>query len=94
MGAIYYHSKFRSINKFDEFQKELSELEELTLRSISKPQKLDCIPKLTKLKHLTLQLCGFENIDAAVHLKSLQYLQLWRLPKLTDLEFVSQMKDL
>lgn len=73
---------------------QLSELEELTLRSISKPQKLDCIPELTKLKHLTLQLCGFENIDAAVHLKSLQYLQLWRLPKLTDLEFVSQMKDL
>ncbi|MFK8270586.1 leucine-rich repeat domain-containing protein [Capnocytophaga stomatis] len=73
---------------------QLSELENLTLRSTSKPKTLDCISKFTKLKHLTLQLCGFENIDAAIHLKSLQYLQLWRLPKLTDLEFVSQMKDL
>ena len=72
----------------------LSALETLTLRSISKPQHIDFINRLKNLQFLTLQLCSFENIDAAAQLPKLKYLQLWRLPKLKNLDFVSQMQGL
>ena len=72
----------------------LSALETLTLRSISKPQHINFINGLKNLQFLTLQLCSFENIDAAAQLPKLKYLQLWRLPKLKNLDFVSQMQGL
>ncbi|MBH5330299.1 hypothetical protein H9Q10_11560 [Eikenella sp. S3360] len=72
----------------------LPELERLVLRSISKPKNLDFVSGLKGLQYLTLQLCGFENVDAAARLPELKYLQLWRLPKLENLDFVSQMHSL
>jgi len=78
----------------DQALPELQELEALVLRSISKPKRLDFVAGLNNLQYLTLQLCGFENIDAAAQLPTLNYLQLWRLPKLGNLDFVSQMQNL
>ena len=78
----------------DQALPELQELEALVLRSISKPKSLDFVAGLNNLQYLTLQLCGFENIDAAAQLPALKYLQLWRLPKLGNLDFVSQMQNL
>lgn len=72
----------------------LDELETLMLRSISKPQHIDFIGGLKNLQFLTLQLCGFENMDAAAQAPKLKYLEMWRLPKLKNLDFVSRMQAL
>lgn len=78
----------------DKVLPQLHELEKLRLRSVSKPKNLNCIAGLTKLKDITLQLCSFDDLSDLAHLKSVRYLQLWRVPKLTHLDFISTMQGL
>ena len=72
----------------------LTEIEELALRSISKPKNLDFISHLTNLKDLIIQSCSFEDINAISQLPNIRYLQLWRLAKLNDLNVVSLLNNL
>lgn len=81
-------------NNLDKVLPTFTQLEELRLRSISKPKNMDCLAELKQLKNVTFQLCGFENIDVLSNLKSVRYLQLWRLPKLANLDFISKMDGL
>lgn len=73
---------------------QLTKLETLALRSISKPTNLDFIANLENLKDLIIQLGSFDDVSMVASLKNIRFLQLWRLSKLKNIDFVSEMSQL
>ena len=73
---------------------QLTKLETLALRSISKPTNLDFISNLKNLKDLIVQLGSFDDVSMVATLKHIRFLQLWRLAKLKNIDFVREMSEL
>ena len=73
---------------------QLTKLETLALRSISKPTNLDFIANLENLNDLIVQLGSFDDVSMVASLKNIRFLQLWRLSKLKNIDFVSEMGQL
>lgn len=72
---------------------ELTQLEELTLRSISTPT-IEYIQSLTQLRALRILSGGISDVTAAGKLQYLQYLELWNIRGFADLSFISTMRGL
>lgn len=72
---------------------ELTNLEDLTLRSISTPT-LDYIKSLNKLWSLGIKLGGIKDFSALEENTSIKYLELWQIRGLKDLSFISKMYGL
>lgn len=72
----------------------LRRLKKLHLRSIKRLGNLDAIAGLTRLRSLIVQLGSFAELDVLRGMPKLSYLQLWRIAKLRDVEFLSEMRGL
>jgi hypothetical protein len=73
---------------------ELSELEELFLRSISGLKDINFIADKQKLQKLQLNSCGVNNYEPLRNLKNLKAFGLWKPTKLENLNFVSELTGL
>jgi len=72
---------------------ELTNLEELTLRSVTIPS-LEPLAKLSKLWWLDIKLGGTRNLTGLQSLTGLKYLELWRIRGFDDLNPVSDLSGL
>lgn len=66
----------------------LTDLEELTLKSISVPDLSFLLP-LQNLTILKVHLGGIQDFFAIQHLKQLKFLEFWQVRGLSDLSFIS-----
>jgi hypothetical protein len=71
----------------------LSELEDITLRSITTPD-VGYLQPLTKLWSLDTKLGGIKSFSAIEGKDSLKYLELWQVKGLSDLTFISTLAGL
>ena len=99
--SIKFLSKFSRIeslylegqtNGISEISK-LTELKELTLRSITVPN-LDFLQYLKNLWSIEIKLGGIKNFAALTKLQNLKYLELWQINKLSDISFISDLNEL
>lgn len=72
---------------------ELSELQDLTLRSITVPA-LDFLSGLRHLWSLDIKLGGTKNLKALPQIPGIKYLELWQIKGLSNLSPISEMFDL
>jgi hypothetical protein len=72
---------------------DLTDLERLTLRSITLPQ-IDFLERLPRLRHLEIKLGGTSNLAALPKLNALEYLELWRIRGASDLAIIGELESL
>jgi hypothetical protein len=69
----------------------LPRLQVLSLRAMSRLDTVESLGSLSALHSVTMQRCGFANLDVLTHLPKLRYLQLWWMQKLASIDFVSRL---
>ena len=94
-------SRFRALeqlyieghNKEIEVLSELSELADVTLRSVSTPG-VEYLTNLTKLWSLDIKLGGIRDFQGIEGKESIKYLELWQVRELNNIDFVSTLRGL
>jgi len=89
LKSIYIESHTKNI----EVLNELTNLEDVTLRSVSL-DNLSCIRSLKNLKSLNIKLGHIKDFSAIEHFKNLEYIELWQIRGLFNLSFISQLTGL
>ncbi|WP_010581706.1 leucine-rich repeat domain-containing protein [Schlesneria paludicola] len=72
---------------------DLPDLEKVTLRSITTPD-VGYLSKLPTLRSLAIKLGGIRNFKAIEGMQSIQYLELWQIRDLHDIQFISTLPGL
>ncbi len=85
------HIEFQ--NRDLEMLGELRALEDLTLRSVTTPD-LEFLRPLTRLRSLDLKLGSIADLSAIAGKTSLQYLELWQVKGVTDVEIAAKLPGL
>ncbi|WP_162564344.1 MULTISPECIES: hypothetical protein [Microbacterium] len=89
MTRLYLEGQTKDIDVVSE----LTELRDITLRSITLPD-LSLLTPLTKLRALDLKLGGTRDLSMLPQLQSLDFLELWMVKGLTDLSPISGLPNL
>jgi hypothetical protein len=71
----------------------LTNLEDITLRSISTPT-LDYLKPLKNVWSLAIKLGGIKDFSAIENMNQIKYLELWQIRGLSDLSFISKISKL
>lgn len=71
----------------------LSDLEDITLRSISTPN-LEYLRPLNKLRSLDIKLGGIQSLAGVENKDSIKYLELWQIRGYSDADFISSLPGL
>ncbi len=90
LRELYLEGQTRHI---DDVVASLTQLESLTLRSITLPDLSTLLP-LTNLRALDLKLGGTKDLALLPHIGRLEYLELWMIRGLTDLAAIGSLPHL
>ncbi len=89
LRELYIEGQHKNLDAISE----LTNLEDLTLRSIS-TKDLSYVSPLSRLWSFDLKLGGITDLSALSNLKSLKYLEAWQVRGLSDLEVIASLPSL